>query len=296
MENKNMTALISCFCRMYHSNNYSYKIYDDYLACKILTKNEYDEISNNMINGIKYFNPNFKGNDSEALRFIVDNQLSASILARSIFAEDAIKKEIKLGLRQYLVFASGYDTSIYRLKSDLATFELDRKEMLNDKKKRLSKANIDYSKTNFIDCDFTNSQFINSLLSSNYDKNLKSFCSLLGISYYLSKNEFEDMLRNISGIISDGSVIVFDYPTYNETENEIINQELASEAHEEMKSKYDFKELEYIASKNNLLIYKNFTAKDINNLYFYNYNTLNPNNKIVAPLGVNYCLMVKLNK
>src|SRR5574344_1724148 len=100
MENKNMTALISCFVRCYHSKNNKYKIYDD-LSEKILTEKEYEDISYNIVKGIKFFNENLTGSDKEILKYIVDKQLAPSVLARSIFVEDNLKKEINLGLSQY---------------------------------------------------------------------------------------------------------------------------------------------------------------------------------------------------
>lgn len=293
MKEKNMTALVSCYSRAYHYKNYKYKIYNDSLAEKLLSEDEYNNISQNMIKGISFFNPNFKGTDEDALRYVVDNQLSPSVLGRGIFTETVLKNEIRLGLRQYLIFASGYDTSAYRVNENLEVFEIDKKEVIKDKKERLKKANIKYDNINYIECDFNDSNFINKIIDSNYDKEKKSFCSLLGISYYLSNDNFERMIKNISSILSKGSVIVFDYPTYNESDKEIINQKLAKSANEEMKSKYSYNDIENIASNSELLIYMNLDADAINREYFYNYNTLNPNNKILAPQGVNYCLMVR---
>ena len=42
-----------------------------------------------------------------------------------------------------------------------------------------------------------------------------------------------------------------------------------------------------------LLIYEHLNNKEMTNTYFEKYNTLNPNNKIIAPKGVCYCLAVK---
>ena len=56
MEEKNMTALVCCFARAYHNKNSNIKIYEDNLAEKILSKEEYDNISINMSNGIKFIN------------------------------------------------------------------------------------------------------------------------------------------------------------------------------------------------------------------------------------------------
>lgn len=56
MEEKNMTALVCCFARAYHNKNSNIKNYEDNLAEKILSKEEYDNISINMSNGIKFIN------------------------------------------------------------------------------------------------------------------------------------------------------------------------------------------------------------------------------------------------
>ena len=60
--NKNMTALVSAFARIYHTKNSNIKIYNDMYAEKIITEDEYNEISTNMKNGISFnlFKPNME--------------------------------------------------------------------------------------------------------------------------------------------------------------------------------------------------------------------------------------------
>ena len=165
--------------------------------------------------------------------------------------------------------------------------------MIEDKIRRLKQNKLDYSKVNFIECDFTNKDWINNIVNSNYDKEQISFSSLLGISYYLTKEEFCNMLQSISNILCSGSSIVFDYPTYEDSNEAKINEKLASRANEQMKSKYSYKEIENILSDNGLLIYEHLDNKEMTNIYFEKYNTLNSNSKIIAPKGVCYCLAVK---
>ena len=294
MKEKNMTALVSCFARCYHYKNNKYRIFSDDIAEKILSNEEYNSIATNMVNGIKFFNPNFAGTNEDALRGIVDNQLSPSVLGRCAFCEEALLNAIKIGCKEYLIFASGYDTFAYRNNIDcLKVFEIDKNEMIEDKIKRLDNNKLDYSKVNFVKCDFTNKDWINNIINSNYDRNQISFSSLLGISYYLTKEEFSNMIQSISSILCNGSSIVFDYPTYEDSKETQANEELASGANEQMKSKYSYKEIEDILSKNGLLIYEHLDNKEMTNTYFVKYNTLNPNNKIIAPKGVCYCLAVK---
>lgn len=42
-----------------------------------------------------------------------------------------------------------------------------------------------------------------------------------------------------------------------------------------------------------MYIYEHLNDIEMTNEYFYDYNTLNPNKKIVAPNGVAYCYAVK---
>lgn len=227
MKEKNMTALVSCFARCYHYQNNKYRIFSDNIANKILSSEEYNSIADSMTNGIKFFNPSFVGTNEEALRWIVDHQLSPSVLGRSAFCEKSLLNAIKIGCSQYLIFASGYDTFAYRNKYNVTVFELDRNDMIEDKIRRLNRCKLDYSSVNFIKCDFTEQNWINSIINSKYNKNKISFSSLLGISYYLTKEEFISMIKCIAKIVCDGSSIVFDYPTYEDSKETKTNELLA---------------------------------------------------------------------
>ena len=288
--NKNMTALVSAFARLYHIKNSNIKIYNDMYAEKIITEDEYYEISTNMKNGISFFNPNYKGTDP--LKLIVNNNLAPSVLARSIFNEYHLFNEINLGLKQYILLASGYDTSAFKVNNKLKIFELDKKEMIEDKLNRINNAKLDITNITYIKIDFNN-DWINDLISSNYKKAEKTFCSMLGISYYLDKETFKNTIKQLSNIIPKGSTILFDYPNILETKKEKLNQQLAACANEEMKSIYSYEDIENIADNSNMLIYEHLNNNDIDNTYFYDYNTLNPNDKIIAPIGVSYVILVK---
>mgnify|MGYP002431745388 CR=1 FL=1 len=111
MKEKNITALVSSFVRYYHHKNSNIKVYDDKNCDKVLTFEEYLNIKENMVDGIKYFNPSFKGTEDDAILWIVNNQIGPSVLGRSAFNKKMLKNAIKLGCGQYLVYASGYDTN-----------------------------------------------------------------------------------------------------------------------------------------------------------------------------------------
>ncbi|MGN1378860.1 MAG: class I SAM-dependent methyltransferase [Bacilli bacterium] len=291
MDNQNMTALVSAFVRCYHYKNSNIKIYSDKYSENILTEEEYNSVYQNMSQGINFFNPNFEGNKDEAMKWIVNNQIGPSVLGRSAFNKRSLDIAIRINCKQYLVYGCGYDTSTIGQK--IKCFEIDKKEMIKDKINRLKKNNIDTSNINFIESDFTSKDWIKNILKSSYDKTLISFNSLLGISYYLTKREFNQMIKQISKIICKGSSILFDYQTNENSHETTINNQLALEAKEKMKSKYTYQEIMQILIDNNMEIYEYLDNKDITNEFFYDYNTLNPNNKIIAPKGVAYILAVK---
>jgi O-methyltransferase involved in polyketide biosynthesis len=72
------------------------------------------------------------------------------------------------------------------------------------------------------------------MFAHGYDKDKMAFGSLLGISYYLKKVDFEQLIMIISEIMSEGSAICFDYPSVDESAETRKTQMLAYEAGEQM--------------------------------------------------------------
>lgn len=305
MEQKSLTALVSAFSRAYHStqNTEKVKVFDDYFAKKILTEDEYEQIASNMSKGIGFFNPTFVGTQDEALRWVVDNQLSPSPLGRAAFTERLLENAVHMGARQYLIFAAGYDTFAYRQPnwaSKIEIFEIDHPATGADKQKRIQSlvthkpANLHY-----VSADFTKDNWQSNLLEcTEFNQNKISFCSLLGISYYLSKQVFVEIVRTISKFVPEGSSIVFDYPdeyTYTDKAGERAKKQalMAGAANEKMLASYSYMELEKILADNNFLIYEHLTPNEITDQYFKKYNEANPEHPIKAFDNVNYCLAVK---
>lgn len=104
MEQKSLTALISAFSRAYHALNNEVTIFNDSLARDLLTDEEFNQIAKNMSNGIGFFNPSFVGEPEQALRWVVDNQLSPSPLGRAAFAEKSLEWAVRTGTEQYLIW------------------------------------------------------------------------------------------------------------------------------------------------------------------------------------------------
>lgn len=303
MEQKSMTALISAFSRWYHAEHNDVKIFDDCIAGKILSNDEKRQVAANMSGGIGFFNPSFSGTEEAALRWIVDNQLSPSPLGRSAWAEKALQTAVELGATQYLIVAAGYDSFAYRQPewaSKLQIFELDTPFMSTDKQNRVNgflkkpPCNLTY-----VPIDLATEPLSEKLCAcDSFDKNQLSFYALLGISYYLSKENFKTLLRDLTRIAANGSTIVFDYPdeyTYSDQAGERAKRQamMARGAGEAMLASYSYEEMERLLSDCGFLIYEHLTPNEITRQYFDEYNKANPQHHMAAFDNVNYCLAVK---
>lgn len=300
MDKKFMTALICAFSRAYHSKVNDVKIFDDTVAELLFTKEEENNIKENMVNGIKFFNPKFEGSKEDALRWIVDNNLSPSPLGRAAYTEKKLENLVmKNNVQQYLIFAAGYDTFAYRQKKwaeNIEIFEIDHPVSSADKMMRLKRAGIDIlNNVNYISADFTTENWINKITSNaKFNRNKISFCSILGLSYYLSKDNFDNFIKSISGIISKGSVIVFDYPD-NEADTEKTKKQkaLAKGAGENMLAAYSYEEIKEMFIKYDLCVYEHLVSQEITDQYFRSYNEANPEHIMSAFDNVNYCTALK---
>lgn len=299
MKKISMTALISAFSRGYHSEHNIIKIFDDSLANSLLTKNEKDTITNHMTKGISFFNPAFRGSDEEAIRWIVDHQLSPSPLGRAAFIENALKIAVQIGASQYLMIASGYDSFAYRQpewSESVRLFEIDHPMMINDKIKRVSSIleslpeNLDYVSLDLLEENLTDRMNA----CADFNRMKISFCSLAGICYYLTKDDFRKILRYLAEVTPEGSAIAFDYPCMDsDDERNQVQRKLAASASEPMVAEYSYKDMELLLSDCGFLVYEHLSPDEITSQYFSEYNNANPQNRMTALNGVNYCLAIR---
>jgi len=278
-----LTSLISAFGRAYHSQYDTPKIFDDYVAQELISKKEISEISENMINGIQFFNEGIaqtlQGKSEEVLKWITQVQLSPTPLARAAYCEKVLLNEIMLGLKQYVILGAGLDTFCFRhpeLEKILEIFEIDHPSTQEFKKKRLDNANlITPGNLHFVSMDFTKKFSFQKLIDEGFE-NKKTFFSLLGVSYYLTKEENPRLISSLFAKAPIGSSIVFDYADENLFEEKGISNrvenmvKMASASGEPMKSCFTYNEIEHMLEKSGLLIYEHLSPVKINDRFFSN--------------------------
>ncbi|WP_040197588.1 class I SAM-dependent methyltransferase [Candidatus Soleaferrea massiliensis] len=302
-QNSSITALVSAFARAYHSIHHTVKIYDDPLARDILGES-YERIAQNMTDGIPYFCPGFEGTKEDALRWIVDSQLSPSPLGRAAYAGQCLQNAVSIGAEQYLIFAAGYDTTAYRqpdFMESLRIVEIDHPATQRDKLRRARACleiprNLRYAAVDFADGDWPEQL----RKQRAFEPDAVSFCSLQGISYYLSPEQFDAMIAGIAGLVGFGSSLVLDYPdrasgTDAAGERAKKQQALAGEAGEQMLAGYSYREMEALLAKHGFYIYEHLTPAEITERFFELHNQADPAHPMTAQDNTNYCLAVKRN-
>ncbi|AJI33146.1 methyltransferase, family protein [Bacillus thuringiensis] len=276
-----ITSLVSAFGRAYHSEFDNPKIFDDYVAKEFISQKERNDIEMNMVQGIHFFNTDiaqqFQDNLQEILKWITQVQLSPTPLARAAYCERVLLHEITLGTKQYVILGAGLDTFSFRhreLENKIEVFEVDHPSTQKFKKERIKEAELEVpNHLHFVSMDFTKGFSYEQLQNEGFE-NKKTFFSLLGVSYYLTKEELSSLIECLFEMVPEGSSIVFDYPDENLfTEKGLSNRvenmvKMAAIGGEPMKSCFSYAEMEALLEKAGLLIYEHLSPEDINTLYF----------------------------
>jgi methyltransferase (TIGR00027 family) len=280
MENNqnSMTALVSAFGRAYHNKNDSPVIFRDSVARWLMTDNEYKRVSGYMAGGLSFFAPEKTEelkDPAEALRYVVQTQIAPTPLARAHYCEDMLENAIRLGAKQYVILGAGMDTYAYRTESsgNIRIFEVDRSRTQDFKKRKIADAGIAApDNLRYIPADFTKDDLAAALANVGFDTTARSFFSLLGVSYYLTKEHLQILLTTIAALIPQGSGIVFDYADENLFTSEVKRVKnmvaMAEASGEPMKSCFSYAELEKLLEEAGWLIYEHLSPTEIEIRYF----------------------------
>ena len=295
-----MTAKISAFGRAYHSLHDEPKIFNDFLAKRWLSDEEYAQVSQYMAGGINFFNPEHAAefaDQERALEWVVQTQLAPTPLARARYCEDMLKNAVVLGVGQYVILGAGLDTFAFRhpkLLKKLDVFEVDHPFTQSFKKSKLKELDWDIpGKLHFVPMDFSQDNLVDALKQADFDNKKLSFFSWLGVTYYLSKEDILKTLKQIAEIAPKGSSVVFDYGDEqlfdpSQTTKRVQNMvAMAAESGEPMKSCFSYPELEKLLAEAGFHIYEHLSPDDIEAKYFQN-----RHDYLHAFENIHYCLAV----
>ncbi len=213
------TALSSAFTRAYHAEHGSPKVFDDFLANRLLTEEESAQFTQFMLTTIQTLNPAAAAafpDQTATLEWMMQSSGATPLmLARSRYTEECLEEAIKQGVSQYVILGAGMDTFAFRrpeLVEQLQLFEVDHPATQTHKQRRLSDLAWDLpSRLHFVPVDFTRDSLASALSVTPYNPLLPTLFSWLGVSYYLTRDEVFAALRDIAAIAPAGSKVIFDY-------------------------------------------------------------------------------------
>ena len=273
---ESMTAKLCSFARAYHSLLGKNKIFDDYLAYDIIGKEEYDKIGE-LLKGQAEAARHFPVYGFESLQAFDDTNryFSPVALSRIAFAELALERFARRhSACQYIICGAGLDTFAFR-NSDEAVqiFELDHPDTQAYKLQRIHELrweippNVHYSAI-----DFEEDDLVRTLLHDGFRRSIPTFFSLLGVSYYLSKRAFRELVSSVSALSIPSSQFVLDFPDENTFEDTASAMgrlaALTKQLGEPMGKGFSLQEMRDILSAEGFVIRTHESPEDIQRHFF----------------------------
>lgn len=212
-------ALFAAYARAYHAVHDNPKIFDDFLAARLLTKEEHAFWDRYILSSLRTHNPEFAASfpdEAAALKWSMQAIAGPPlVLARSRYTEEILREAVRQGVRRYVILGAGLDTFAFRrtdLLKQLEVFELDHPATQEFKRSRLAELGWKLpTQLHFIPVDFTQENLAEVLKRSSYAPQASSFFSWLGVTYYLPRDTVLATLQAIAANACKGSMVVFDY-------------------------------------------------------------------------------------
>lgn len=255
-----MTALMSAFSRAYLTESNKGVNIDRY-ARGMFTDSEYESIKE------------YISEAADDIDEYIRTNLAPTPVARSLFCRECLKNEIKSGAEQYVVIASGYDTSVYEnIDANLRIYEIDKETTISDKLRRLARAGIKTpDNIRYIKADLNKFGIGAALMTSDFDREKKTIFSCLGLLYYLSDKSIDRLFEGLASVSTNGSAVVLDVPDSHCFSSELSRVKnmvaMAEMSGEPMLSCFDYTELERMLEKHGFLIYEFLNPKEIQKRY-----------------------------
>ncbi len=213
------TAVNVALLRALHAEDGEPKIFNDYLAGKLVTPEERADFESIVVASLELFRSEA---DISSLTPVsrLRHSLNATttqdlLITRARFTEDHLLKCVERGVSQYVILGAGLDTFALRrpdLQDRLTVFEVDHPATQESKRARLRAARLACPPNlHFLPADFERENVVEVLRRSPYRTDRAAFFSWSGVTYYLAAEIVFGVLRSIRGIAAPGSCVAFDY-------------------------------------------------------------------------------------
>jgi methyltransferase (TIGR00027 family) len=209
----------TAFMRAYHAAHVQPPIFEDPLAQRLLTVEEYRTSEERHLRALQVFYPDLAAaypQRAGALAcWMAIAGAPAIVLAHARYTEDLLEQAVGQGARQYVILGAGMDSFAWRrpdLLAQLRVFEIDHPATQAHKRQRLREAGLEPpGNLHFLPVDFGRDHLAAALRRSPFDPRVPTFFSWLGVTYYLPREALFSTWRAISEAAPPGSGVVFDY-------------------------------------------------------------------------------------
>jgi methyltransferase (TIGR00027 family) len=213
------TALGTAFMRAYHAAHDHPKIFDDFLARRLLTEEEHRESEERHLRAFQKFYPDRAAAVADQSRALATWMQTAGapaiVLGRASYTEQNLEEAVRTGVKQYVILGAGMDTFAFRrpdLLERLSVFEVDHPATQAQKRQRLLRIRREHpERLHFLPVDFSRENLAGTLKGSAFDPRSRSFFSWLGVTYYLTREALWSTFGAIAASAPAGSSIIFDY-------------------------------------------------------------------------------------
>lgn len=213
---ESITAKLCSFARAYHSNFERQKIFDDYLAFDLMGREQYDEIGQLIEKNYEVSQLDEKsGFSGKTVYPVLNHYISPIPLSRIAFAEKELQRFAQGKEKcQYVICGAGMDTFAFRNDNPhIRVFELDHPDTRRYKLERIHQLEWNIPDTvSFVPIDFAKDDMTQVLPSCGFEPDVPTFFAVLGVTYYLALDVFEDTVSKIGILSSLKDELVFDFP------------------------------------------------------------------------------------
>ncbi|WP_292389008.1 class I SAM-dependent methyltransferase [Methanosarcina sp. UBA5] len=129
--NKNQasfSAMMTAYIRAYHSMHDTPKIFDDFLAYRLIPEKVRALIDQGLTRDKQFDNSERTTSLSNQTTTFASLMKSTNVLSRARYTEDALEKIVRQGVKQYVILGAGMDTFAFRrpeTRELLEVFEVD---------------------------------------------------------------------------------------------------------------------------------------------------------------------------
>lgn len=137
-----------------------------------------------------------------------------SILCRTRYIDDVVKRSLEQGFEQVVILGAGFDSRAYRIDGmqQVQVFEVDLPGAVEFKRGRLEKVlGAVPDNVRLIGVDFDRQNLADSLEEAGFQPVMKTLFVWEGVTQYITAEAVSDTLEFVSGLPGEGSAIVFTY-------------------------------------------------------------------------------------